>query len=84
MSLERPNKVLFLSYEDLKEDIEFYIMHLSKFMRFSFTKEEERQGLVEEISKLCSIEKMKSLKVTIDVELDTRLLNEQRLLQQKR
>ncbi|WJZ92124.1 hypothetical protein VitviT2T_011142 [Vitis vinifera] len=48
MSRERPDKVLFLKYEDLKEDITTHI---------------KRVGIIDEISRLCSLQSLKNLKV---------------------
>ncbi|QCD85777.1 desulfoglucosinolate sulfotransferase A/B/C [Vigna unguiculata] len=62
-SIVRPNKVLFLKYEDLKEDGNFCVKRVAEFLGFPFTQEEERNGVVESIIKLCSFEKMKGLEV---------------------
>ncbi|BBG96638.1 sulfotransferase 2A [Prunus dulcis] len=61
-SLLRPNKVLFLKYEDMKEDGAFQLKN-GKFLGFPFTLEEERGGVVENIAKLCCFENMKKLEV---------------------
>ena len=63
MSRERPDKVLFLKYEDLKEDISTHIKRLAHFLGFPFSEEEERVGIIEEISRLCSLQSLKNLKV---------------------
>ncbi|KAK6229215.1 hypothetical protein QUC31_002347 [Theobroma cacao] len=65
MSLEHPEKVLFLKYEDLKEDIASNLKTLADFLGYPFSEEEIRQGVVEEISKLCSFETLKSLEVNV-------------------
>ncbi|KAI4332940.1 hypothetical protein L6164_017806 [Bauhinia variegata] len=62
-SLERPNKVLFLKYEDLKADINSNVKKVATFLDCTFTVEEERGGAIEDIIKLCSFEKMKELEV---------------------
>lgn len=62
-SSARPEKVLFLKYEDLKEDAVSQVKILAEFLGFPFTVEEERDGVVEEICGLCSFEKQKDLKV---------------------
>ncbi|KAF3448772.1 hypothetical protein FNV43_RR09485 [Rhamnella rubrinervis] len=62
-SIENPKKVLFMMYEDMKEDIVSELKRLATFLGFPFTEEEEAQGLVEEISSLCSFENLKNLKV---------------------
>uniref|UniRef100_A0A5B7BDW2 Sulfotransferase n=1 Tax=Davidia involucrata TaxID=16924 RepID=A0A5B7BDW2_DAVIN len=62
-SLENPHKVLFLKYEDLKEDINFQLKRLAEFLGYPFSMEEEKQGLIQEISKLCSFENLKDLDI---------------------
>ncbi|KAL2236119.1 cytosolic sulfotransferase 14-like [Sesamum indicum] len=61
--LENPGKVLFLKYEDLKEDITFQIKKIAEFMGFPFSLEEEEQGLIDQISGLCSFESLRNLAV---------------------
>ncbi|PSS24510.1 Cytosolic sulfotransferase [Actinidia chinensis var. chinensis] len=58
-----PNKVLFLKYEDLKEDIMGQTKLLAQFLGFPFSVEEEGGGVVEEVSRLCSFENLKELEV---------------------
>jgi len=62
-SIERPHKVLFLKYEDLKEDITFQLKKLAEFLGIPFSLEEERSGVIENIAKLCSFENLKELEV---------------------
>ncbi|KAH8512644.1 hypothetical protein Peur_056632 [Populus x canadensis] len=62
-SLERPDKVLFLKYEDLKEDITFSLKKLAEFLGLPFSEKEEKEGVIEEISKLCSFDNLKDLEV---------------------
>ncbi|XP_057450481.1 cytosolic sulfotransferase 14-like [Lotus japonicus] len=62
-SRERPNKVLFLKYEDMKEDPEFYLKKIAEFLGCPFSLEEESGGVIENIIDLCSFEKMKELEV---------------------
>ncbi|CAL5413741.1 unnamed protein product [Camellia sinensis] len=62
-SQERPDKVLFLKYEDMKEDPISHFKVLAKFMGFPFSVEEDRQGVIEEISKLCIFDNLKDLEV---------------------
>ncbi|XP_056160040.1 cytosolic sulfotransferase 15-like [Syzygium oleosum] len=62
-SLERPHKVLFLKYEDLKEDIGGQLKKVAKFVGLPFTREEEEGGVIEEIAKLCSFRTLKDLEV---------------------
>ncbi|KAK4429305.1 Cytosolic sulfotransferase 15 [Sesamum alatum] len=58
---ENPGKVLFLKYEDLKEDVTSQVKKIAEFMGFPFSLEEEKQGLVDQISGLCSFESLSSL-----------------------
>ncbi|OWM90053.1 cytosolic sulfotransferase 15-like [Punica granatum] len=62
-SQERPEKVLFLKYEDLKEDTAGNLKRISEFMGVPFSEEEERNGVVEEIVKMCSLSSLKELEV---------------------
>ncbi|XVF42641.1 hypothetical protein PTKIN_Ptkin01aG0380800 [Pterospermum kingtungense] len=62
-SQENPNKILFLQYEDLKEDTIFNVKKLAMFLGFAFSEEEEKQGVVEEIAKACSFGNLKELDV---------------------
>lgn len=60
-SLESPHKVLFLRYEDLKEDCVFHVKRLAEFLGFPFSEEEEKRGVIMEIIELCSFGNMKNL-----------------------
>ncbi|KAJ4979454.1 hypothetical protein NE237_010234 [Protea cynaroides] len=62
-NLERPQKVLFLKYEDLKKDIKYQLKRLAEFMGCPFTMEEEKNGVIDEISRLCSFQRLSSLEV---------------------
>ncbi|XP_017979818.1 PREDICTED: cytosolic sulfotransferase 15 [Theobroma cacao] len=75
MSLEHPEKVLFLKYEDLKKDITSNLMKLADFLGYRFSEEEIRQGVVEEISKLCSFETLKTVEVNMTGERPDGLKN---------
>ncbi|RVW97036.1 Cytosolic sulfotransferase 15 [Vitis vinifera] len=66
MSRERPEKVLFLKYEDLKKDIIYQLKRLAHFLGVPFSEEEERQGMIEEISRLCSLDSLKNLEVNMN------------------
>ncbi|PWA81035.1 magnesium transporter 4 [Artemisia annua] len=57
-SLERPNNILFLTYEKLKEDTYNEVKRLANFIGSSLTKEEEDDGSVQEIIELCSFKKL--------------------------
>ncbi|KAF7824767.1 cytosolic sulfotransferase 15-like [Senna tora] len=62
-SKEKPHKVLFLKYEDLKGETERELKRIAEFLGCGFGEEEEERGMVESIVKLCSFEKMKELEV---------------------
>ncbi|ESW05765.1 hypothetical protein PHAVU_011G207500 [Phaseolus vulgaris] len=62
-SVARPDKVMFLKYEDLKENTSFHVKKIGEFLGCPFTEEEEKNGVIEGIIKLCSFEKMKDLEV---------------------
>lgn len=62
-SLRRPEKVLFLKYEDMKEDVVSCLRKLACFLGFPFSVEEERDGVVESIAELCSFESLKEMEV---------------------
>ncbi|XP_008777578.2 flavonol 3-sulfotransferase-like [Phoenix dactylifera] len=62
-SQRRPEKVLFLKYEEILEDPLRSVLRLAEFMGCPFSPEEEKEGVVEEVIKLCSFDKLKSLEV---------------------
>ncbi|KAL5803650.1 hypothetical protein ACOSQ4_031955 [Xanthoceras sorbifolium] len=62
-SLEKPDKILFLKYEDLQEDIISCLKKLADFLGYPFTDEEEIRGVIEEISKFSSFDNMKNLEL---------------------
>ncbi|KAK4738725.1 hypothetical protein R3W88_002422 [Solanum pinnatisectum] len=51
-SVERPERVFFFKYEDLKEDTLGYVKKLADFMDKPFSKEEEERGVPQEINYL--------------------------------
>ncbi|KAL1828235.1 hypothetical protein DCAR_0207431 [Daucus carota subsp. sativus] len=62
-SLENPDKVLFLKYEEMKENITVHLKRLAEFLGCPFSAEEEKAGVIEEVAKLCSFENLKELDV---------------------
>ncbi|CBI15345.3 unnamed protein product, partial [Vitis vinifera] len=62
-SLEVPDRVLFLKYEDMKRDSSFHLKRLAEFMGYPFSVEEEKQGVAHDILELCSFENLRNLKV---------------------
>ncbi|XVF54459.1 hypothetical protein PTKIN_Ptkin05aG0181800 [Pterospermum kingtungense] len=62
-SLESPERILFLKYEDLKNNTSFGVKRLAEFTGYRFSLEKEKRGVVEKIIGLCSLENLKSLEV---------------------
>ncbi|ESW05669.1 hypothetical protein PHAVU_011G199600 [Phaseolus vulgaris] len=62
-SITRPNKVLFLKYEDLKEDTKFHVKRIAEFLDSPIIQGGESSTLIENIVNLCRFEKMKDLEV---------------------
>ncbi|CAD5319674.1 unnamed protein product [Arabidopsis thaliana] len=62
-SLEDPNHVLFMRFEEMKAEPHEQIKRLAEFLDSPFTKEEEENGLVDEIIDLCSLRNLSSLEI---------------------
>ncbi|XP_019180992.1 PREDICTED: cytosolic sulfotransferase 5-like isoform X4 [Ipomoea nil] len=62
-SLENPGKVLFLKYEEIKEEPEVELRRIAGFLGCPFSEEEEEGGVVGGISRLCSFESLSNLEV---------------------
>jgi len=62
-SITKPDKVLFLKYEDLKEDAVFHVKRIVEFLDSPITQEGEGTTAIENIINLCRFEKMKDLEV---------------------
>ncbi|KAB2032972.1 hypothetical protein ES319_D05G415900v1 [Gossypium barbadense] len=62
-SLERPDKLMFLTYEDLVEDTVLYLKKIAEFMGYPFSSEEQQQGVPENIVQMCSFENLSGLEV---------------------
>lgn len=62
-SLERPNKVLFLKYENLKEKPTFLLKKIADFLGYPFSSEEEESGLLDGIINLCTFDNLSNLEV---------------------
>ncbi|KAL0443556.1 UNVERIFIED_CONTAM: Flavonol sulfotransferase-like [Sesamum latifolium] len=60
---KKPDRVLFLKYEELKEDIGLSLKKMAEFVGVPFSTDEVKRGGFEEIARLCSIENLRSLKV---------------------
>ncbi|WCJ28654.1 Cytosolic sulfotransferase 17 [Euphorbia peplus] len=62
-SLEFPERVLFLKYEELKNDTAFDVKKIADFIGCPFSVEEEEQGIVEKIVQFCSFDNLSNLDV---------------------
>ncbi|OMO72739.1 hypothetical protein COLO4_27483 [Corchorus olitorius] len=62
-SLQNPEKILFLKYEELKKEPLVVVKRLAEFLGQPFSLEEERNGVVQEIIKLCSFRNLSNLEV---------------------
>ncbi|KAL6850283.1 hypothetical protein ACP4OV_020910 [Aristida adscensionis] len=60
-SIVRPDKVLFLKYDDMMAEPVEAIKKLAAFLGAPFTNEEEESGVPEEVVRLCSFEKLSGL-----------------------
>ncbi|XP_050253596.1 flavonol sulfotransferase-like [Quercus robur] len=62
-SLESPERILFIKYEDLTNETVYWVKKLAQFIGYPFSLEEEDQGMVQKIIDLCSFENMSNLEV---------------------
>ncbi|MFS7956294.1 putative quercetin-3-sulfate 4'-sulfotransferase [Helianthus anomalus] len=62
-SLERPERILFLKYEDLKRDPASNAKRLAEFIGYPFSLDEEKAGVVDNIINMCSFENLSNLEV---------------------
>ncbi|KAK7360669.1 hypothetical protein VNO77_02678 [Canavalia gladiata] len=62
-SLEEPEKIMFLRFEEMKMKPSFVLKELARFLGCPFSKEEEDAGVVDDILKLCSFDNMSNLEV---------------------
>ncbi|XP_030938999.1 flavonol sulfotransferase-like [Quercus lobata] len=62
-SLESPERILFLKYEDLKNETLFYVKKIAEFMGYPFSLEEEDKRMVQKIVDLCSFQNLSRLEV---------------------
>ncbi|XP_019094947.1 PREDICTED: cytosolic sulfotransferase 1-like isoform X2 [Camelina sativa] len=62
-SLEDPDHILFLRYEEMKEDPYAQLKRLAEFLSCPISEEEEHSGIVEEILELCSLRSLSSLEI---------------------
>ncbi|XP_030528768.1 cytosolic sulfotransferase 5-like [Rhodamnia argentea] len=74
-SLEMPEKVLFMTYEEMKEDPRAHVRRLAGFVGCPFSEEELRDGTVEGILRMCSFDNLSALEVNKSGKSSTRLEN---------
>ncbi|XP_038975501.1 flavonol 3-sulfotransferase-like isoform X2 [Phoenix dactylifera] len=72
-SLRRPEKVFFLKYEEMLEEPAGSAKKLADFMGCPFSPEEEKEGVVEEITRLCSFDSLSKLAGSMPRKLNTKL-----------
>ncbi|KAF5730057.1 cytosolic sulfotransferase 5-like [Tripterygium wilfordii] len=70
-SLERPEKVLFLKSEEMKEEPTMNLRRLADFTGCSFSEEEEGAGMLLDILKLCSFDNLSNLEVNVTGKLSS-------------
>ncbi|KAF8378783.1 hypothetical protein HHK36_030132 [Tetracentron sinense] len=62
-SLDRPQCVMFFKYEEMQAEVIGHVKRLAEFIRCPFSLEEEKEGVVDEIIRLCSFENLSRLDV---------------------
>ncbi|KAJ3678000.1 hypothetical protein LUZ60_001803 [Juncus effusus] len=62
-SVDRPEKILFLKYEDMLMEPKKHVKKMAEFINQAFSETEEEQGIIEQIIELCSFQKLKDLEV---------------------
>ncbi|XP_062162954.1 cytosolic sulfotransferase 5-like [Alnus glutinosa] len=62
-SLENPQKILFLTYEEMKEQPATNLRRLAEFLGCPLSPEENAQGVVDNILRLCSFDNLSNLEV---------------------
>ncbi|PON79771.1 Sulfotransferase domain containing protein [Parasponia andersonii] len=60
---ERPEKVLFLNYDEMRKEPFYHVKKLAEFVEFPFSVEEEANGDVARILELCSFDNLSNLEV---------------------
>ncbi|KAH6762956.1 hypothetical protein C2S52_020389 [Perilla frutescens var. hirtella] len=63
LSVEHPERALFLKFEDMKAQPHLHLRRVAEFLNCPFTADEEEYGLVDKILKLCSFDNLSALKV---------------------
>ncbi|TKW11172.1 hypothetical protein SEVIR_6G216700v4 [Setaria viridis] len=66
LSVREPNNVLFLKYDEMMAQPAKHVRMLAEFLGVPFTVEEESDGVVEEVVRLCSFQNLRDLPVNSD------------------
>ncbi|XP_050373480.1 cytosolic sulfotransferase 13-like [Argentina anserina] len=74
-SLERPETVFFMKFEEMKEQPDLHLRRLAEFLGCQFSPEEEAQGMVDNILRLCSFENLSNLDVNKSGKQSTGVVN---------
>ncbi|KAJ0085859.1 hypothetical protein Patl1_08003 [Pistacia atlantica] len=61
--VERPKRVFFLKFEEMKEKPAMHLKRLAEFLECPFSKEEELNGTVGRILEMCSFDSLRNLEV---------------------
>ncbi|XP_015954032.1 cytosolic sulfotransferase 12-like [Arachis duranensis] len=62
-SLDQPKKIMLMRYEEMKKNPSFVLKELARFVGCPFSKEEEDEGVIDDILKLCSFKNLSNLEV---------------------
>ncbi|CAN6675770.1 unnamed protein product [Malus baccata var. baccata] len=62
-SLKRPESVIFIKFEEMKEEPALHLRRLAEFLGCPFSPEEETHGVVDGILRLCSFDNLSNLVV---------------------
>ncbi|KAG6653016.1 hypothetical protein CIPAW_05G045200 [Carya illinoinensis] len=60
-SSEKPQRILCLRYEELKQQPTTHLKRIAEFLGCPFSKEEKTKGLINDISRLCSFDHLSKL-----------------------
>ncbi|CAK9159164.1 unnamed protein product [Ilex paraguariensis] len=68
-SLKNPRRVFFLKYEEMKEQPAYHLKRIAQFLGCPLSTEEEAEGVVNEILKLCTFDNLSNLEVNMNGKL---------------
>ncbi|KAK3166576.1 hypothetical protein QOZ80_1AG0047540 [Eleusine coracana subsp. coracana] len=68
-SVTKPEKVLFIKYENMKRDPVKHVIRLAEFLGVPFSDKEQQAGVPEEVVRLCSFENLSGLETNQTGEL---------------